>query len=174
MFFRGANRDWRCLGCSSSFRGKQVNTHFFGLVKDPPTPTPPPTTYQKPAALNFNGLAVFPCGLWKDIWLPETPPHHTDAWCGPETISYNFLQSWSVDEICMCIDNWLLIGPSVPAVEVLPGALIIANPREKGLWRHCQEIRALGEKCGAEADGHWAEILRLRKYSLGKNKSKME
>lgn len=31
----------------------------------------------------------------------------------------------------MCIDNWLLIGPSVPAVEVLPGALIIANPRER-------------------------------------------
>lgn len=25
---KGANRDWHCLGCSSSFEGKQENTHF--------------------------------------------------------------------------------------------------------------------------------------------------
>lgn len=130
MFFEGANRDWHCLGCSSSPGGKQVNTHFFMPSQSAThSNTHPQHTYQKPVALDFNGLVVFPCGLWKGIWLQQTPPHHTDAWYGPETISYNFLQAWSADEICMCIDNWLLIGPSVPAVEVLPGALIIANPR---------------------------------------------
>lgn len=62
MFFRGANRDWHCLGCSSSFRGKQVNTHFFMPSQRSTHSNPTPNHISKASSFEFQWPSCVP--LW--------------------------------------------------------------------------------------------------------------
>jgi hypothetical protein len=112
---------------------------------------------------------------------PVNPPHGTEISFGLSLpISYSFLQSSSTDEICIWTDYLLLMGPSVPAVDFSPGALIIIGSQTEmsvmslsGDWGFRWEVRCWSRwTLSEQRSWYFVNIYSIRIKGNTENKSK--